>query len=71
MDVHVINVEEESDHQAQSDDGYAEPSDSDIHNAQNLQPRKHFIRELDLFQVVSRMYPSMGITILIRILVRC
>lgn len=38
----MINVEEESDHQAQSDDGYAEPSDSEIHNAQNLQPRKHF-----------------------------
>jgi hypothetical protein len=56
MDVRVINVEEESDHQA-TDDGDAERSDGEINNAesfgfnveegsssetQNLHPRKHF-----------------------------
>ncbi|XP_058755722.1 protein FAR1-RELATED SEQUENCE 3 [Vicia villosa] len=35
MDVHVINAEEESDHQAKSDDADAEPSDSEINNAEN------------------------------------
>jgi hypothetical protein len=56
MDVRVINVEEESDHQA-TDDGDAERSDGEINNAEsfgfnveegsssetrNLHPRKHF-----------------------------
>ncbi|GAU47438.1 hypothetical protein TSUD_403910 [Trifolium subterraneum] len=47
MDVHVINVEDESDHQA-ADDRDAETSDGEINNAesssetQNPHPRKHF-----------------------------
>lgn len=36
MDVHVINVEDESDHQARADDGDTEPSDGEINNAESF-----------------------------------